>query len=376
MIRYGMASSIVVLLVISCGVNPVVAQPEAVPRLTVRSLDQASYVKLAAEWKAYIEENGETPDALVNLGMAYRYTGEGDAALAAGRRAVEIAPDHAEALRFLGSMVAIYEQDMETAAELLERCRRLAPDYEYGLTTLASVYVKQGELAKSEEVFRTLFERRLIARPLQDYAYNMLVGLPQGAVLITNGDSDTFPPLALQAGMGFRDDVIVINRHLLNLEGYVNALFERHPAIKPEGPIKPDKNGFLSGPMLEKIVDEQKAPIYFALSVPIPDLGFEPELTLEGLNLRSSASGLSPEESARLFLDTYRMDSATDWSFEWSLVPVVSSLLSNYVGAMIRLSQNEMDTGTKQRLLERALDIATFHDMERLSYIVRSMQTK
>lgn len=55
-------------------------QPPAVPRLTERALDRASYVQLAKDWKEYIEKNGESAGALVNLGLAYDYSGQLDAA--------------------------------------------------------------------------------------------------------------------------------------------------------------------------------------------------------------------------------------------------------------------------------------------------------
>ena len=61
------------------------SQPPRVPRLADRQLDKASYVELAQQWKKYIEEHGETADALVNLGMAYDYSEELEAALVAAR---------------------------------------------------------------------------------------------------------------------------------------------------------------------------------------------------------------------------------------------------------------------------------------------------
>ena len=359
------------------GAPAVFSQPQSVPRLTERSMDKASYVELVKEWKTYIERNGETAEALVNLGMAYRYSGEGEAALAAGKRAVEIDPDDPKALAFRGSTLAIYKQDMENAIALLERCREIAPDYEYGLISLTAIYQKSGDLDKSEEVLRTIFDQRLISRPLQDFAYNMLVGLPDGAVLITNGDNDTFPPLALQAGMEFRKDVIVINRHLLGLNDYAETVFERYPSIKPKGKIEPDKDQTLANTLLKRIVDEQKSPVYFASSVRFQGLGFDPELTIEGVNMRSSNTGLTPEESARLFLDTYRLDSATDWNFAWDLFPGVSRMLTNYVSCMIKLAgEDEMSADTKRKLLDKASEIAAFHDMTRLSYVIKSLQNQ
>jgi tetratricopeptide (TPR) repeat protein len=54
-------------------------------------------------------------------------------------------------------------------------------------------------------------------------AYNrwQLVNLPPNAILLTNGDMDTYPAVALQETEGLREDVAVINRSLLNLPWYI-----------------------------------------------------------------------------------------------------------------------------------------------------------
>ncbi len=354
------------------------SQPPPVPRVPLRQLDEASYVQLAKEWKEYIEKNGESAEALVNLARAYDYSGELDAAVIAAKRAVELEPNHPKALAFYGSIMSSYIGDVEGSLELLERCRQVAPDYEYGLTVLATSYMRLGELAKADEVFATIFKERTIPRPLQDYAYNMLVGLPQGAVLLTYGDNDTYPPLALQAGLNFRKDVAVINMSMLNVVKYDEALFKRYPSIKPKGKIEHDHVRPLHMTLIERIVAEQKAPVFFASSTNFDFVGFTPDLFVEGLNLRTSEEGLSAEESARLLLETYRMDSVTDWNVTWALMTSVSEIMMNYVIAMIKVAKCEDVTKeTKLKLLEKALEIAKFHNFERmLLYIEKSIQKK
>ena len=364
-------------------VAPVLSQPESVPRLKERGLDKASYVQLAKEWKQYIEQNGESADALANLALAYKYSEEQDAAVIAAKRAVELGPDNPKALALLGEMLAVWVEDEEAALEVLQRCREVAPDYEFGLTMLATAHLRRGELSDADEVFQTVFDQRVIATPLQDFAYNMLVGLPRGAVLITSGDNDTFPPLALQSGMDFRRDVVVINRSLLNLPEYAKALFKLHPSITPEYKIDKHETRYssdghvelLSNKLIEKMIEEKKAPVYFAASANREYSGFSPELYIEGMNFRTSARGLSAEESARLFLDTYRLDSATDWSYAWSLMPKVSQLVGNYAASMIKLAEAEgLTAQSRLSLLDKASDIAEFHDLTEMSYYIKSIR--
>lgn len=369
------------LLVVTAGAAPA-QKPQPVPRLVDRHLDHASYVELAKQWKTYIEENGESVDALVNLGMAYDYSDEHEAALVAARRAVELGPDNPTALSFLGKMLAVFEENDDEALKLLEHCREVAPDYEPGITNLAATYLRRGELDEADAVMKTLFEQRVIPRPLQDYAWNMLVGLPEGAVLITSGDNDTFPPLALQAGMDFRSDVVVINRSLLNLPAYAESVFTRHPDIRPDYNIEEHETKQVDGrartlsvALIGAMIEEQKAPICITASCLGPDPLIDPEGHMEGINLRAGKKGMSGEESARLFLDTYRLDSATDWDYAWSLKPSVAHLLRNYGSAAVRLIRDDgLKQETKGRLLDKVEAIAEFHDDARMQQVVSAMR--
>ena len=353
-----------------------VQEPQPVPRLTKRSLGKASYIELAKQWKDYIETHGESSHALVNLANAYRYSGEDKAARLTAERAVKIAPDDPEALALLGKMLSFNNDELTQGLILLKRCREIAPDYAEGLETLAGIYLKLGELEKSEEIFKTIFEQNIIPRPLIDYGYNMIAGLPQGAVLLTNGDNDTFPPLALQAGMGFRKDVVVINRSILNLKEYASAIFSRYPDIKPGGKLKPEGNLSISSTLLKRMIKEAGVPLYFAVSVDFDNLGFIPKLNTEGLNKRAAGKGLDTEASAKLFLYTYRLDSATDWSYAWDLIPAVSSLMTNYVVCMVELTEEEnLSVQSKYLLLEKAMNIAKFHEMkEKIINRIRLLQ--
>jgi hypothetical protein len=367
---------IIVFTLVASAAAPGFAQtPPLVPKLTDRGLDEASYVELAKQWKRYIEEHGESVQAFVQMGMAYHYSGQMEAAYNAAQRAVEVDGSDPEALAFLAKITSIYKGDQKTALELLERCIALAPDHEDALITMTAAYMKSGDLAKSDEVLEKVFDQRIYPRALQDFAYNMLVGLPEGAVLITNGDTDTFPPLSLQAGMDFRKDVAVINRNLLNIAEYAEAIFDRYPSIKPRGEVEAAGGMSLQGTLVGRMVADKNIIVYFASSVNPNAPSYPAEMSVEGLNLRSAKGGMTPEESARLLMYTYRMDSATDWTAAWDLMPGVVDMLSNYVICAVKLAgEDGLENDTKKELLEWALEIAEHHDMDRLISIIRSQQ--
>lgn len=374
----------VLVIVVSCAAGVALGQPQPVPLKAVRELDQASYVELVRQWRQFMDAHGETGDGLANLGLAYEYSGESDAAMQAARRAVKIDPENPQALAYLGKLVSIFDDDQAAALTVLQKSRRLAPDYAFGLTMLAIVQMKLGELTEAQEVFKTIFDRHTISRPLQDYGYNMLTGLPQGAVLVTGGDSETFAALAIQAGMGFRTDVAVMNISLLNIPAYATAVFKQYPKIKPDYNIathelRMTSNGptRLDAALIKKIVQEQKAPVYYSASVPRDGYSYVPETTIEGLNLRAASSGMSADETASLILEKYRLDSATDWTEPWSLAPGEVKLMSNYAVAMVKTAEGKgITASTRQRLLERAGAIAKFHDLAWIASRVAELRGK
>jgi hypothetical protein len=261
----------------------------------------------------------------------------------------------------------MFDGGADEAEKLLERSRTIDPDYGEAVMSLAALYLRFGKFDKATATLKTVFDRRIISRPLQDFAYNMLVGLPTGAVLITNGDNDTFSPLALQAGMNFRNDVTVINWHLLRMQEYVDALRREHAFLNSVEQLKAGTAAEDPQALIAHWMKSSGVPIYIAVSVDMEELGLKPDPTIEeGLSWRVAGKGLTAEEAARLVLERFRLDSATDWDFAWALTPEVSEfIMVNYVHSMIRLAQRGgVSADLKCRLLGRAAAIAEFHHLD------------
>jgi hypothetical protein len=114
------------------------------------------------------------------------------------------------------------------------------------------------------------------------YGRWMLRTLPQDAILITNGDMDTYPPLAVQTAEGFRPDVVVVERGVLGTKQFQRFLQDERGVPAPnvdsspesssetevdDGSIRDRSRRIFDGWMEQSARDSLKRPIAIAVTV-------------------------------------------------------------------------------------------------------------
>ncbi len=170
-----------------------------------------------------------------------------------------------------------------------------------------------------------------------EYAWNIMAGLDENAIIFTNGDNDTFPIWYLQIVEKFRTDVSVVNLSLVNLPWYIKQIkhadngvdMERSDAqidaLQPRLFADP-KTGkrtlvMVKDYVLHDIITTNRAgrkrPVFFAVTIPRENMErYYNNLRMEGMAYRlvdtKGPDGLPTTDPQRVLeniLGVYQMGS-------------------------------------------------------------------
>jgi tetratricopeptide (TPR) repeat protein len=183
-------------------------------------------------------------------------------------------------------------------------------------------------------------------------AYNrwMLRDLPQNAILLTNGDMDTYPSVALQEAEDFRPDVVVMNYSLLNTRWYQRHMQERYGVkfpfsdeeldnLKPygdNGKITTVASQIMRAVCLAASKGEFHRPV--AISVTVSDYGFLDEIE-DHVILKGAYNLLTPKSQDR----------------DLDVTAVKSSLANLNIEDFTGPFTSEMDTSPIRRVYTRKI---------------------
>lgn len=175
----------------------------------------------------------DNPDAHTWLAECRRRLKKFDAAADAGYAALALDMHHAFAHAVLGDLFAPHlsgwdRADADSAWYHLREAVRYDPAEGGAWPSLWIQAMKRGEREVERRSAVQMIDSGFLSKPILAYNRWQLEHLPENAILLTNGDMDTYPSIALQEKEGLRPDVAVVNINLLNLPWYVGMLAERH----------------------------------------------------------------------------------------------------------------------------------------------------
>jgi len=244
---------------------------------------------------------------------------------------------------------------------IVDWARKLGRSYRYVLTAALLIFA----LVPFARNFRVM--DRSDNYVAHYYGWNIINFLEKDAILITNGDNDTFPLWYLQEVEGVRNDVEVVNLSLLQINWYINQLkdrgvpmtftYEQIEQMRPYWTRDPQTQELrlvsLKDIALHDIIREVNwsRPIYFAVTVD-DFMGYYDNLQLEGMVFRlvptTGRHQVNVETTYENVFENYRYDSLVDVDDGWRGMdeiykpPTTTRLVTNYAAGFSRLGFKAM----------------------------------
>jgi len=299
--------------------------------------DGAFYDRQAREWQAVATGECSSDEAWFHYFKTANYSnrfGSGTydlkAILAAGEKEMDPGGFDLPYIRF-----AANKHPTERWADLLI-AHANNPDRYEAYSALAAYHESRREIDQRDELLEKMHRLNPIPAGVMEYNYNQLMSTGKNAILLTNGDADTFPSWILQSVYGVRQDVLVVSIPLLR--GYPKM---RKVLLSSLGLIDP----FLAdGPVpsvaeLLELLTGQSMPIYLAAT----GRDYLDELPKEKLYLSGLAFyyGNSPIDNLEVlagnFEGKFRMDQLRQPLSNSPAQAVADQLNQNYLPALLEL---------------------------------------
>jgi hypothetical protein len=182
--------------------------------------------------------SADNPDAHAWHAECLRRLKRYDEAATAAYTALELDPHNAFAHTVLGDLFcpqySTWERvNAESSWFHLREAVRDDPGDGNAWSSLWVQAVQRQDEDVAHQAAVNMIESGFLTGPALAYNRWQLQYLPPNAILLTNGDMDTYPSVALQEKEGFRQDVAIANVSLLNVPRYVRYVAERYELPLP-----------------------------------------------------------------------------------------------------------------------------------------------
>ncbi len=218
-----------------------------------------------------------------------------------------------------------------------------------------------------EQEIKLIFHNMNDFEVLLEFNENMLKSAPKDAILITNGDNDTYPAWYLQE-KGVRRDVLIVNRNLLNLKENVRFLQKRGLPLEitREGldKMKPEMEGdelvTISDQLIKMLLTQDTRPVVFSTTVYKPQRYGYP-LKLSGLVYEIGEEEVNIGRTKELLHETLSFDKL--FSTPMGALSIhIQNLSKNYAAVAFQLSMALGLTEGKEEALQELKFAMRFSD--------------
>ncbi|MCX5800137.1 MAG: hypothetical protein NTX17_01935 [Candidatus Eisenbacteria bacterium] len=352
-----------------------IVRPEEIRSMRQVVYSEETYAKLAGLWKEYSNEY-PSEYAYANWMYAARYAGDKKywELLAKGLKKYPANPT----LMYLKSLEHQGVHNDVEGRKYLERVIAVDPNYVDAWFALVVRYMDLGDQERLDVALRRLLESGIIADEVMDYNYNMLASLQKDAILVTNGDNDTYPGWILTRVLKVRPDVSIVNRSLLNTDWYPMYVTEhglprfistselndlRNSILREskKSDSSPSPGGLFGDVLIFKIIESAERagrPVYLSRTVNVT--GELKNVTEKGRNL-GLVTLVTPSQTPyaeqlrkvyRTWIETFRTGGLESWRLQNAPQAAAGRwLVTNYAAAVaadlesLRENAPELRTG-------------------------------
>ncbi|HZF25094.1 MAG TPA: hypothetical protein VEZ88_02445 [Steroidobacteraceae bacterium] len=177
-------------------------------------------------------EDSTSPTTIAWFAETLRRLERVNPAVVQARRALALAPCHAFAHIVIGTaynpQYRMGLDDYDSVWVHLRRAVDCDPNDGNGWLNIWGESLRLGDRQIEEKSLRRLIDTKFLSRTTLSYNRWLLRDLPENTVVVSNGDLDTYPALALQLTEGRRRDVVVVNLPMLHLWWYVQLVHARY----------------------------------------------------------------------------------------------------------------------------------------------------
>lgn len=387
---------VIICFLLSCSENvKTIKKPERIRSKREIVYSKDTYLTLAEKWKAYYEYNPSS-DSYANWIYAARYAESSNYKQLLEDGAVRY--PYNPTLLYLKALLTHGKKNNSESIALLEQAIELDSSFVDPWFVLAVDYSANNEIEKSNTALKKLLTAGIIEEVVMDYNYNVISLLEKDAVLITNGDNDTYPSWILTKILKFRPDVKIVNRSLLNTdwypihlvinEGFPNFITKEELTSLRENIFKDIQNekikmpamGPYSDTLLTSIITfllKHRRPIYLASTLfstnaikIFKESGINLGLVVKIKSERDDYRALI-KNTVSTWLSKFRTSGLLSWELRYSnSLTSAKQLTNNYAGALHLLMEP-----VRKILPERRLDLFNWY-LDNISEVIQTDKVK